>query len=87
MLFRNTSDLTKVSSKSNVFACCPLKILYLLTMFPDPNNIFGGQTAFPESNTIITDLKARKKYKNMQAKPPIHDWLKLANWPYPPPKQ
>lgn len=34
---------------------------------PETDTIFGGQTAFPESSTIVTGIKYRKKYPGFDA--------------------
>ncbi|KAL1132825.1 hypothetical protein AAG570_010777 [Ranatra chinensis] len=34
-----------------------------LRFHPDEDTMFGGQTAFPQSNTLVTGLRTRKKYK------------------------
>ncbi len=39
-----------------------------LRFHPETDTMFGGQTAFPKSSTIVTGLKARKKYKGHVAK-------------------
>ena len=38
---------------------------------PDDDQMFGGQTAFPKSSTIVTGLKARKKYNGYESR---HSW-------------
>lgn len=35
---------------------------------PEDDQMFGGQTAFPKSSTIVTGLKTRKKYAGYEAK-------------------
>jgi large subunit ribosomal protein L50 len=35
---------------------------------PEDDEMFGGNTAFPKSSTLVTGLKYRKKYKGHQAK-------------------
>ncbi|XP_046680001.1 39S ribosomal protein L50, mitochondrial [Homalodisca vitripennis] len=35
-----------------------------LRFHPETDNLFGGQTAFPESSTLVTGLRTRKKYKS-----------------------
>lgn len=35
---------------------------------PDTDTMFGGQTAFPKSSTIISGLRCKKKYKGFVAK-------------------
>ncbi|CAH0604981.1 unnamed protein product [Chrysodeixis includens] len=35
---------------------------------PDKDTMFGGVSAFPKSSTIVTGLKARKKYEGYTAK-------------------
>lgn len=35
---------------------------------PETDTMFNGQTAFPCSSTIVTGLKAKKKYKGHEAK-------------------
>ncbi|KAJ0180780.1 hypothetical protein K1T71_004184 [Dendrolimus kikuchii] len=35
---------------------------------PDKDTLFNGQSAFPKSSTIVTGLKARKKYEGYTAK-------------------
>lgn len=42
-----------------------------LRFHPDTDNIFGGITAFPKSATIVSGLKAKKKYKGYNPNPPL----------------
>ena len=35
---------------------------------PETDTMFGGRTAFPKSSTLVTGLKAKKKYKGHIAK-------------------
>lgn len=35
---------------------------------PDTDTMFGGQTAFPKSHTIVTGLKYKEKYRSLKAK-------------------
>lgn len=34
---------------------------------PDTDTMFGGKSAFPESSTIVTGIKSRKKYPGFVA--------------------
>lgn len=34
-----------------------------LRFLPEEDTMFGGQTAFPKSNTLVSGLRTRKKYK------------------------
>lgn len=40
---------------------------------PETDTMFNGVSAFPESSTIVTGLKSRKKYQGYVAK---KEWLK-----------
>lgn len=42
-----------------------------LFVFTEKDTMFGGVSAFPKSSTIVTGLKARKKYEGYTAK---HSW-------------
>lgn len=35
---------------------------------PDTDTMFGGQTAFPKSHTIVTGIKYKEKYRSFTAK-------------------
>lgn len=49
-----------------------LHIEHKYTRFhPDTDTMFGGKTAFPESSTIVTGLKYRKKYPGFVAEKTI----------------
>lgn len=39
-----------------------------LRFHPETDTKFGGQTAYPKSSTIVTGLKAKKKYAGFQTK-------------------
>ncbi|RXG52050.1 hypothetical protein Avbf_15200 [Armadillidium vulgare] len=46
-----------------------LHVLYDYVRFhPETDTKFGGISAFPESSTIVSDLKSKKKYHGYKAK-------------------
>lgn len=50
-----------------------LHILYDYNRFhPDTDTKFDGKTAFPKSSTLVTGLKAKKKYPSLIQKDPFH---------------
>lgn len=36
---------------------------YISFTFSEEDTMFNGQTAFPESNTVVSGIRTRKKYK------------------------
>jgi len=39
---------------------------------PDTDTMFNGITAYPESSTIVTGLKAKEKYQGYKQRAPAH---------------
>ena len=49
---------------------------------PETDTIYGGRTAFPGRDTVITSLKYKRKYKDIKTTKPVAGYVDKYNLGY-----